>query len=227
MNTSSYTNALLSFFSRWIFPSDDHVAATLSDRSFVAEKSLALLLAYIKRVPDAAVRLIRFSTSAIACVRGGRKKRRRPLAARKNARCGPAESLMRATERVARLRATNNSCLYPFPFSHPLLSYLSYPYSFSFLHSFPLSFPFPADTRTSSSPLSFLSFRTLSASFVRRSNSNSCRKNLPAAESPHHLQSGRFRSQNLTVNRPISDPYLPSTLLSSRLSCYVITACIS
>lgn len=60
------------------------------------------------------MRRVRFSTSAIARVQGGRKKAAARSLACKNGRSGPVESFMRPTKRVARLRATNNSCLYPF-----------------------------------------------------------------------------------------------------------------
>jgi len=105
--------------------------ATLSDRSFGrAEKSPpSRSSAPIKRPPSirrcGAVTSVRFSTSAIArVVRAGRKKSGGfsillRSCDRKNGRSAPAESLMRPTKRVARLRATNNSCLYPFPLSSP------------------------------------------------------------------------------------------------------------
>lgn len=92
------------------------------------------------------------------------KKRRpdlSPLA--KTADSGPVESFMRPTKRVARLRATNNSCLYPF-------CSLSSSSSSPCLFVLPLS---PANTRAS---LFFLPPRLFSVSFPHRSNSNSCRK---------------------------------------------------
>lgn len=183
----AYANARASFFSRFRVSSDDHVAATLSDRSFAAEKSLALLHAYIKQIPDPPIPrrgASGFSRSAIARVRGRRKKRRRSLAARKNGRSGPAESLMRPTKRVARLRATNNSCLYPFL---PLSSFL--------LILSPRILVSPRHPRCPSSLSLFSPFRSHFASLVRRSNSNSCRKNPPRPNALTSERSSWFRSQ--------------------------------
>jgi len=171
--------------------------ATLSDRSFGrAEKSPpSRSSAPIKRPPSirrcGAVTSVRFSTSAIArVVRAGRKKSGGfsillRSCDRKNGRSAPAESLMRPTKRVARLRATNNSCLYPFPLSSPPSPPLSLSLSRALSFSLPsrlvssLSFSSPPQTlvppqrpRCPSSLRRFLS----SASFVRRSNSNSCRE---------------------------------------------------
>jgi len=86
------------------------------------------------------------------------------FAARKNGRSGPVESLMRPTERVARLRVTNNSCLYPFS----TLLFIFLIHSFSF----PLRILVPLYLRCSS----FLPFPLPFSSFIRRNNSNSCRK---------------------------------------------------
>lgn len=89
------------------------------------------------------------------------------LTVHKNERSGLVESLMRPTKRVARLRATNNSYLYPFPLS------------LSFLTRSSFSFPSVGIVRLR---LRCLSSRSLFASIIRRSNSNSCQKkpeNLP------------------------------------------------
>lgn len=189
--------------------SGDHVA-TLSDRSFAGEKSLAAPRLH-KTIADPRSRRVRFSTSAIARVDGGRKKRRRrPIFLAKTADLGSVESFMRPTKRVARLRATNNSCLYPF-FSLSSSSSLLFSLSLSFVSSLSA-----ADTRA------FLPLRFLSASFVRRSNSNSCRKKPGDLSQPNAFT---FEESSVPVPNPmgplaadiISDPYLSRSIYSDYL----------
>lgn len=91
------------------------------------------------------MRHVRFSTSAIARVQGGRKKRRL-ISRRSQKRTIWPGRVVNATDEAccARLRATNNNCLYPFS-SLVILVSLARPFSFP-----------SADTRASTSSLPFL-----------------------------------------------------------------------
>jgi len=100
------------------------------------------------------------------------------LTVHKNEWSGLVESLMWPTKRVTRLRATNNNCLYPFS-SLVVLFSLTRPSSFLF-----------ADTTCLFVFVVFPSSRSLSASFIRRSNSNSCRKKLGNLPRPNAFAFG-------------------------------------
>lgn len=127
------------------------------------------------------------------------------LTVHKNERSGLVESLMRPTKRVARLRATNNSYLYSFPLSSSFLTRSSPLFSICWYSCLFVFVVFPSS-------------HSLFASFVRRSNSNSCRKKPGNLPRPNAFTFEVFGSgpKSVAYCRPImSDPYLPSPSLNS------------
>lgn len=123
---------------------------------------------------------------------------------------------MRPTKRVARLRATNNSCLYSFPslvLSRPL----------------PLSLPFilpllPANSRTSSSSSAGGVFPSFAASplipfappLVRRSNSNSCRERIRRGRLPSTFEAVGSKSDGHRRPDNQRPSYLPLDVAAAR-----------
>lgn len=106
---------------------DDHVATDI-EWSIIRRRKIARAPHLHKTIVDSMPRCGTFAFRRVQLLvfKVAGKSGDWSLTVHKNERSGLVESLMRPTKRVARLRATNNSYLYPFPLSSSFLTRSSF-----------------------------------------------------------------------------------------------------